>query len=298
MFNKKEILNDAANSGIVRPLSDKESDDLKKTLLDITKEVDAVCRKYGLKLFLVGGSLLGAVRHGGFIPWDDDVDLGMSREDYLTLIQVFDDELGDKYYLRCPNSPYPNGNRFMQIFKKDTILETAEGNTPLQPNCVLIDIFPYDAVPDNIIHRTVKGIWCNSLMVIASSVTGVRYPNKEYKAMMMKTIAGAILYIAEEVIGLLFSWRSPANWFNTVDKAIRYSKKSHYITSATGRTHYFGECYPSEVFFPLQEMKFENLNLYAPANTDTYLTRMYSKNYMVPPPENKRESHFIKRIKL
>lgn len=298
MLNKKEILNEAANSGSVRPLSDEERRSLKLTLLDMVKDIDTVCRKYDLKMFLAGGSLLGAIRYGGFIPWDDDVDFGMIRKDYKKLIDIFDDELGEKYYLRCPNSPYPNGNRFMQIFKKGTILETAEGNTPLQPNCVLLDIFPYDMVPDNKVHQLIKGIWCNILMLIASSVTGYRYPNAEYQKMMRKSLKGRVLFSAEEIIGFLFSWKSPANWFNTVDRAIQYGKKTHYITSATGRRHYFGETFLVDVFLPLQEIYFENLTLYAPANPDAYLRHNYGDDYMTPPPQGKRESHFVKNLQL
>lgn len=74
MLNKKMILNRTANSGSVRPLSDDERKKLKKTLLCMTAEIDAVCRKYDIKMFVVGGSLLGAIRHGGFIPWDDKLE--------------------------------------------------------------------------------------------------------------------------------------------------------------------------------------------------------------------------------
>ena len=74
MLNKKMILNRTANSGSVRPLSDDERKKLKKTLLCMTAEIDAVFIKYDIKMFLVGGSLLGAIRHGGFIPWDDKLE--------------------------------------------------------------------------------------------------------------------------------------------------------------------------------------------------------------------------------
>lgn len=298
MLNKKQILNDAANKGGVRPLTDEERCSLKQALLNIAKEIDGVCRKHGIKMFLVGGSLLGAIRHGGFIPWDDDVDFGMSREDYQKFIEIFDEELGDKYFLRCPNSKYPNGNRFMQIFKKNTILETADGFTPLQPNCVYIDIFPYDLVPNNKIHQYIKGVWCNGLMLIASSVTGYKYPNEDYKKMMIKSTNGCLLYIAELIIGFLFSWKTPAKWFNVVDNAIRYKKDSNYITSATGRKHYLGEIFPKKVFIPLQEQSFENTSFYAPANPDEYLRHNYGDNYMIPPPKTKQESHFVKRLEL
>lgn len=181
MINKKKILNKVSNEKNIRKLTETEKKDLKNTFLLMTQEIDMVCKKYGIKMFLVGGSLLGAVRHGGFIPWDDDIDFGMKRCDYQKFIEIFDSELGDRYYLRCPNSKYPNGNRFMQIYKRGTTLKVAEGSTPLQPNCVLIDVFPYDYVPDNKLLRILKGIYCNFLMLIAASVTGYVYPNENYK---------------------------------------------------------------------------------------------------------------------
>ena len=168
----------------------------------------------------------------------------------------------------------------------------------MQPNCVLVDVFPYDAVPNNQIYQKIKGIWCNGLMVIASSVTDYTYPNEEYKQMMRKTISGLVLHTAMTIIGFLFSWRSPAKWFNTVDKTIQYKKKTGFITSATGRRHYLGEIFPTDVFLPLQEIKFENLTLFAPANPDAYLRHNYGDDYMTPPPDGKRESHFVKRLEL
>ena len=100
------------------------------------------------------------------------------------------------------------------------------------------------------------------------------------------------------IIGFLFSWRCPEKWFNTVDKAIQYKKKSGFITSATGRRHYLGEIFPTDVFLPLQEIKFENLTLFAPANPEAYLRHNYGDDYMTPPPDGKRESHFVKRLEL
>ena len=298
MFNKKRILNKVANQRGTRRLTSYEQELLKTTLLEMTKEIDYVCRRNSIHLFLVGGSLLGAIRHGGFIPWDDDMDFGMIRSDYQKFIHIFDKELGERYYLRCPNSPYPNGNRFMQIFKKGTVLETAEGNTPLQPMCVSIDIFPYDYAPNSKLYRQIKGIWCNGLMLIASAVTGYVYPNREYKQMMHRSIRGRLIVIIETIIGVLFSWKKPEKWFDTVDCNIQHSKKTHYLTSATGRRHYLGEVFLAEVFFPLKETKFENLMLYAPANPDKYLEHNYGIDYMRLPSAKERESHFIKRIEL
>ena len=215
LFNKKIILNQKIKNQALRQLTGKEKENLKEMLLCITKDIDSVCRKYDIKLFLVGGSLLGAVRHSGFIPWDDDVDFGLTREDYIKLISVFDKELGNNYYLRCPNSKYPNGNRFMQIYRKGTLLETFEGNTPLQPKCISVDIFPYDYVPNNIYIRYMKGIYCNFLMLIAASVCNYYFENKEYKSLMNSSFEGKVLNNIERFIGCFLFKRSGAK-FDTI----------------------------------------------------------------------------------
>jgi len=74
---------------------------LQLTGFDILKEIDRICQKHNIKYFLMYGTLLGAVRHSGFIPWDDDVDIGMIQEDYIKFIEIAPFELGEKYQLDC-----------------------------------------------------------------------------------------------------------------------------------------------------------------------------------------------------
>lgn len=221
VFNKKKILNYEINKHSSETISNEKKAVLRKTLLEMVEEIDSICRKHDIKLFLVGGSLLGAIRHKGFIPWDDDVDFGMSRKDYKKFISIFEQEFSDKFYMRCPNTPYPNGNRFMQIYKKNTVLETIEGSNPLQPKCLAIDIFPYDYAPNNYMVRQIKGLVCNALMFIASSVTNRAFPNEQYEDILSKSVSGKLFYLLEKLTGFLFSWRNPTKWFDTVDKAIQ-----------------------------------------------------------------------------
>lgn len=297
-LNYKDILNNIARkNGTSREMTSEESNLLKKCLFSTAVDLDDRCRKNGIRLFLVGGSLLGAVRYKNFIPWDDDMDFGLLREDYEKLKNIFDEVFADTYELRCPNSPYPNGNRFMQIYVKGTVLKTVGEENPLQPQSVSIDIFPYDFVPEKCIVRKLKGIISNILMFIASCVMDEVYMSKEYKDFLKKSKDGGIYIKIRSIVGKLFSWKKPEKWFDIVDNKMQY-KQTPILTSATGRNHYFGEMFSMDVFFPLKEMIFNNHLFYAPRSWDIYLEGIYGKDYMVPPSIDQRESHFIKEFSI
>jgi lipopolysaccharide cholinephosphotransferase len=83
-------------------LTDDDLTQMHDVLLTMYKDIKSVCDRHGLSLIAAGGTALGAIRHHGFIPWDDDMDLFMFREDYEKLSLVFDEELGENYYLLAP----------------------------------------------------------------------------------------------------------------------------------------------------------------------------------------------------
>ena len=299
MLSYKKIQNDLIkNNPEVRSVTEEEKRGLQRCILDMSVDIDRVCRKNGLSLFLTGGSALGAVRHGGFIPWDDDIDFGMSRKDYRELCRIFKKELSDRYILRCPNSAYPANARYMQIYKKGTVLKTAFSNSRIHPEMIYIDVFPYDYAPNGKLSQLVKGFRSNVLMAIASWVTEYNYRTEEAESLMKQSVEGCILVAIQNTVGKIFSFRSPRRWFDLVDRCIACSRATDYVTSATGRRHYLKEMYPSEVFFPLREITFENARFYIPGRVEDYLKGNYGDNYMRIPDEKDRESHFIKELVL
>lgn len=298
-MNYKEILNDIVNnSDTFRKITEDEKSNLQNELYKMACDLDDVCKINSINLFLVGGSLLGAVRHGGFIPWDDDMDLALCREDYEKLKEIFEEELGDRYILTCPNYKTPSGNRFMQIYKKETVLRTLGDSNPFVPPNIYIDIFPYDYVPDNLIKRIVIGSVANVCMAIASCVIDYKYPDKNLELYMKKHKRGKKLFFIKNFIGRIFSFKKPEKWFDLVDKVIAYRKKTSLITSGTGRKHYFGEIYNKSTFFPLSQIQFGKHYFCCPNDSDVYLKGLYGETYMEIPKETNRESHFISELKL
>lgn len=109
-----------AADGLFEP-SPEQAADMRRILMMIYKDIWDVCEKHGLNLILGGGSALGAVRHGGMIPWDDDIDLMLTRAEYEVFKQIFDRELGHKYIMQVPNCPdHVISNLYMKIILRGT----------------------------------------------------------------------------------------------------------------------------------------------------------------------------------
>ncbi len=121
--------------------------------LGILKDFINICDTYNLKYVLAYGTCIGAIRHKGFIPWDDDIDVAMPRKDYEKLINIADEVMGDKYVLQTYNSEKNCGLIFGKIRKNGTIMSEVYSHHIDMHQGVWIDIFPYDNVPDDEIER-------------------------------------------------------------------------------------------------------------------------------------------------
>lgn len=271
---------------------------MQQILLGILKDFSTVCDKYGFYYSLCGGSALGAVRHKGFIPWDDDVDVFMLRSEYQEFLKVFDEELGDKYYLHAPEVTPELGMPITQLMIKGTLLRSYT-NPDCDDSGVYIDIFILDNAPNNRLIRTIHGV---GSLVYGFCLSCARFAYNEKKLLEIYEDSGEEVLNAirkKARIGKLLRFHSVSVWSNRFKwwNSLCKNEKSKYVVCPTGIKHYFHEIFPRDKYCTTIKLPFEDTELSVIKEYDWALTRLYG-DYMTLPPEDKREHHFVLEIKL
>lgn len=299
MKTDTQLMNElAVKSGYLKPMTEANSKALKKLLLAMYKDIAALCDKHGLEYMMSGGSCLGAVRHQGYIPWDDDLDVIMPRISYNKLVQLCKSgELGGNYEYDVPNQDRDCRNNYLKIFRRGTLdVELSNENTP-GPKGVFIDIFPMDYAPKNILFRYIKAIISDFLNAACTSVLYSQYPSSKYKEFMSLNKESYKRFKFRMTIGKILGIIDHHQWVMWFDRFNASTKNTGFMTIPTGRNHYLKETLPSEVFLPSKKMLFEDIEANVPNDTDTYLKALYG-DYMQIPPEEKRERHFVYKFEL
>ncbi|WP_304960405.1 LicD family protein [Thomasclavelia cocleata] len=256
-------------------------DELKKIECDILNYVDKICSKYGLQYFVCGGTLLGAIRHDGFIPWDDDIDIQMPRKDYERLKQIVNTEKGYYKFFSMDNPDY------YYVFGKlvDTrtkLIETKQKKS-IEGLGICIDIFPLDGLPQNIIMAERVFYKYRRNQKYLYNFNSIEFPELYNNIILnIKTI----MYWGISKIHFLFLGENKLK-FMINKKITKYDYyKSRYVCNVGGR---WGEkeLYPSNWLLPVKRHKFENFMVNIPNMYHEYLCSMYG-NYMELPPIKSR----------
>lgn len=272
-------------------ISDDELKQLQACFLEILKDIDRVCEENNICYMAAGGTCLGSVRHKGFIPWDDDVDLLMPRKDLKKFIEIFDRTLSDKYEITSPNTKYPLESMITAVYMKDTYKGTFQAMGTDLPKGVHIDIFEIVSVPRTKLARLIKGSFVTVIQYIAVSTLFSSLTNKEKEEFFNQNLTGKINYRMRMAVGKIFSFLPPEKWAKIFDDCVSCRRDTGLWAVPTDIKHYFGHIMPKDVYYPPVKGQFEDFLINLPHNTDEYLKNQYG-DYMVIPPEEEREKHW------
>lgn len=258
------------------------------------KKFDEICRKYDIKYWICYGSLIGAIRHNGFIPWDDDLDIGIMRSDYNKLSQVPREEWGDNLLFCLPSSADERHDKtFARIYVKNSRIQSLKDINHWRKwsdgkpwsTSLMCDLFIFDKVSENReeflkIHRIFdkrKRLY---------KITKL----KPYTSSTKFTDLAMMFLIRSYSRLMRFIWREPWAVIDKKNEKLALKHQGSLLGS-----YYAADCndsrgkqtFPEDVIFPLKEASFEGIRVYIPNKYDELLRCMYG-DYMVLPPESQR----------
>ena len=286
-----------ANNKDLHFITEEQTAELQKILLQMMKDIHFVCEKYFLTYFLGGGSCLGAVRHNGFIPWDDDIDVIMPREDYDKLPVLLDAEFPEKYFSKEVRLDEKYDANSMKIRLKGSVCRELFESDPENAG-IFIDIYPLENVYDNSLVRKLHGYVCELLLLICSCV---RLKNNAPLIKPFLTDEKQLAVIERKLrLAKLLAFFPLKKWLLITEKMMSSckNKNSSFVSIPSGRKHYFGEMQPRSAFSKAVLTDFENTEFYIMQGFDSYLTGLYGEDYMTPPPESGRELHAVTELKF
>lgn len=252
-------------------MEDDELRALQMEELNILRAFRRVCEEQGLRYCLTGGTLLGAVRHKGFIPWDDDGDVEMFREDYERFISLGVNALGPGYVCQSTATD-PEAPRYFAKLRSETLVGK---------RTAFVDVFPLDKCPDRkaLAILQMKGVRLMSAALMARELDGFecgysRWYMRALFQVMCRVPSGVLVKLRDGIrrfFGLFASGRKVCN--------------------ADGRYSYPGEVREMSWYGEEAALEFEGERFSAPCGWDALLTNMFG-NYMTPPPESERQGHY------
>lgn len=253
---------------------------LKKIELDMLKEFVAVCNKLGLKYYLMGGTLLGAVRHKGFIPWDDDIDVAMPRKDYEIFMKEGQALLSEHLFLQNIDTDKEYNLNFAKIRNSETTFVELSCKDIKFNHGAYIDVFPLDYFPEKEKER--KVFYRKNFIYRIRLNASLFLPQNRRIRFRLSNFVLKIIFPSEKRVA-----RKRELMFKSIPKSTQLAN----YCGAWGER----EIVPEEWYGEGCKLQFEGLTVNAPVEYDKWLTKVYG-DYMQLPPEEKRKGHHLVEI--
>lgn len=278
----------------------KEYDDitlkkLQSVELEILKDFVDLCEKYELVYFGIAGTGIGAIRHGGFIPWDDDIDVAMPREDFEKFIQIAKKEYSDKYFVMNgeENENYPLLTTRWMMKGTEFVEETFKHlDCPLG---IFLDIYPLDKIPDDekLFRKQARKAFFYSKLLILRSIPFPILGFKGWKAMLVHAVCGSVHIVMKM---LHISKKKLYKKCKEISTQYNYLEKTERIDFLCDTTAYLNIHEVSDIY-PLKKMEFDGIMLNFPNKIEKNLEAAYG-DYMQLPPLEERKNHYPYRLKF
>lgn len=256
------------------------------TQLEIAKEIKRVCEENGIGYFLCCGTLLGAVRHQGFIPWDDDLDIGMLRADYEKFCSIAPEKLRPQFCMQSWYTEPAYALPFGKVRMRNTLYMEAKGSL-LEENGFYVDIFPFDNAPVDAAEQGKHAKKLCGLFRMKLMKSGWK-PWMENDRVNWKKRIGYLYYQLSAALS------SSADLVSRYDALAVSQPESGVLCRQRGLSRL--DCYQKEWYEAFTELSFEGESFRVPANYDAVLTAQFG-DYMQLPPEDQRENrHQIVKV--
>lgn len=254
--------------------------------IEIVNEINKICEKNNIKYFMLGGTFLGAIRHNGFIPWDDDMDFGMFRNDYEKFIEVAQNELPSNMILVNYKTDKNYHYYITRIQDINTNIKEERLNDNSKNTHISIDIFPLDGVPNNYF---LKKVFCFRIMFHRALMSMCYKESIDKKRKRNAIEKLLIMFLSILPINLV------TNAYKEKEKIDRIMKKQNvenslFVANLMG-AYRTKEIYRKDYFINVKKYKFENLELLGPIDYDSFLSELYG-DYMKLPPIEERKVHY------
>jgi len=257
-------------------------EELQKIQLKMLKTFADFCIENDIRYYLSGGTLLGAIRHQGFIPWDDDVDVNVPRPDCVKLQKLSCGHIG-RYILQKPSASSPYHAECWRLYDPSVVIVNSLGGTSKIPvyQAAFIDIFPIEGLPSSktcIYLHYVKLVCIRKLLHCAL-----------LRHWSGKNLATKLFHFIVGPFAKIVGYKNWYRWLQTTAEKCSFDD-SEFIGVMTAQVHTTEETMKKQEYIVSIPVIFEGIEFSAPSNFDVYLTQLYG-DYMKIPPKEKQVSH-------